>query len=305
MNLNRAQYILVILEEGSISAAARRLFISQAALSQAVRYVEEEVGLPVLERGRGEVKLTYAGERYVETVRQMLLLDRSFRNEIDEMKKEQSGQLRFGIPSQTGSKVIPSVFSVFQEAWPSIRLKITEKGSPELMRLIRQGELDLALIRTAIKEKGITYLQLQKSQMGVLAGKGSSLYQNYPNGTEIDISQAAGEKFVFMKTGHTSRFTQDKLLERKKIKLQPVLELDNFETAKRIIMNGEYVMVASYSSLQQDEETLAQARFYPLKGADNEEKTYLIYNDATYLTPYMKKWIQLIQEIYTNREEVD
>lgn len=303
MNLNRAQYILTILEEGSISAAARKLFISQAALSQAIRYVEEEVGLPVLERGRGEVKLTYAGERYVETARQMLLLERSFRNEIDEIKREQSGQLRFGIPSQTGSEVIPRTFSGFQNAWPSIRLKVTEKGSPELTRLVQQGELDLALIRTAAREKGITYVQLQKNQMGIFAGKGSGLYETYPDGTAIDIAQAAGETFIFMKTGHSSRFTQDKLLEREKLKLQPILELDNFETAKRIVIGGGCVMVASYSSLQRDEKALTKAHFYPLKGADNEEKTYLIYNDATYLTPYMKHWIQLIEEIYANKEE--
>ncbi len=303
MNLNRGQYILTILEEGSISAAARRLFISQAALSQTVRLVEEEVGLPVLERGRGEVKLTYAGERYVETIRQMLLLERSFYHEIDEIKREQSGELRFGIPLQNGALILPPILAEFQKAFPEVRLKITEKGSPELTSLLLQGDLDLALVRTAFCEKGLIYQKLQAEQLGLLAGKGSGLYERFEEGTALSIQQAEGERFVFMKKGHSSRFTQDKLLEKKKIKLNCILELDSFETAKNVVAHSGAVLFVSYSTLQRDEAMMARTKFFPLKDASNEENTYLTCNEATYLTPYMKKWKELLQDLYTRREK--
>ena len=301
MNLNRAQYILTLLEEGSISAAARKLIISQAALSQTVRLVEEEVGLPVLERGRREVKLTYAGERYVETVRQMLLLERSFRNQIDEIRREKSGEFRFGIPLQNGSLVLPPILAKFQKAYPSVRLKITEKGAPQLTALLLQGELDLALVRTAFCEKGLVYQKLQAEQLGLLAGKGSGLFEQYDEGSELEIQQAAKEKFVFMKQGHSSRFSQDKLLEKKKLKLNCILELDSFETAKNVVARIGAVMVVSYSALQRDEEMMARTKFFPLKDASNEENTYLVYHEATYLTPYMKKWMELLREFYERR----
>lgn len=319
MNLSRAQYILTILEEGSISAAAHKLFLSQAALSQAVRYVEEEVGLPVLQRGRGVVRLTYAGERYVETVRQMLLLERSFRNEIDEIKREESGQFRFGIPLHSGQVTLPGVLAEFLKDYPSVRLQVVEKGSPELVRMILQGELDLAVVRSIVipeqeqdqpkLEKGIVYELLQEEQMGILAGKGSGLYEKHPDGTPVDIEEAVDERFVFMKKGHSSRHTQDMLLEQRNLELQAVVELDNFETAKQVAINCGGVIISPYSNVYSDlhfntKENAGiknDVHFYPLKGAEAEENTYLIYHEATYLTPYMKRWIELVKEIYKNR----
>lgn len=298
MNLNRAQYILTILEEGSISEAAKKLFISPAALSQAVRLVEEELGLPILERSRGSARLTYAGERYAETVRQMLLLERNLYNEMDEIKREQNGLFRFGIPFLNGQLVLPKIFPVFHAAYPSIRLQITEKGSPDLIQMLLRGELDLALIRTAFCEKGLTYQLLQPERMGILAAKGSGLYDRYPNGTELDIRQAAGEQFIFLKKGHSSRFSQDKLLEAQDLKLSALLELDSFETAKQVTASCGGVMIISYSSFRRDEKIQEHTHFYPLKGTDNEENIYLAYNESTYLTPYMKKWAGLVESVY-------
>lgn len=295
MNLNRAQYILTILEEGSISAAARKLYISQAALSQAVRLVEEEVGMPVLERGRGSVKLTYAGERYVETVKQMLLLERSFRSEMDEIRREKSGQFRFGIPIRNGQRIIPGILPEFLKEYPSVKIHVQEYGSEELIRRVLRGDVDVAMVRTATFEKGIVYQLIQKEQMGLLAGKGSRLYETYEDGTPLDISQAADEAFVLMKNGHRSRHSMERLLEERKLKINAMIELDNFNTARQIVLNCAGVMVVPYSELIRTAEEKEQVHLYPLLGAEDEGSLYLIHHEAVYLTPYMRRWMELVK----------
>lgn len=298
MNLNRANYILAILEEGSISAAAHKLYISQSALSQTVRLVEEEVGLPILEREKGVMKLTFAGERYVNTVKQIFLLEKNFWNEIDEIRRELSGQFRFGIPHRIGQLILPGIVVPFRKEYPSVHMQVSEAGSARLTKMVVQGDLDMAVVRTAEFEKGICYHLLQKEQLGVFAGQKSGIYERYPDGTPIDIAEIAAEDFIFLKEGHSSRDSQDQLLEKKNLKLNAIFEIDNFETAKQMVMSCGAAMVVPYSSLQLNDEQKACTRFYPLTDAEEVSSIYLIYNESTYLTPFMKRWMELIEEMY-------
>ena len=298
MNLNRANYILTILEEGSISAAAHKLFISQAALSQTVRLVEEEVGLPILEREKGVLKLTFAGERYVDTVKQMMLLEKSFRNEIDEIKREQSGQFRFGILSRNGKIILPHVMPKFLKEYPLVQLQVTEKGSGLLTQMVAQGDLDLAIVRAETFEKRLVYRLLQKDQLGIFAGRGSRIFDQYPDETPLHISQAAAEKFVFLKEGRSSRESQERLMKNEQVQLHAIVDLDAFETATQMVMSCGAVMIAHRSALHLSGEELEKTHFYPLIGAEDEGSIYLIYHEAVYLTPYMRRWMELVEEMF-------
>ena len=70
MNINQAKYILTILSEGSFSAAANKLFLSQSALSQTVHAVEQSIGGKVFEKRNNKLSLTYSGELYIEAAKQ-------------------------------------------------------------------------------------------------------------------------------------------------------------------------------------------------------------------------------------------
>ena len=74
MNLKHAQYIMTILQEGSITAAAKKLFISQPSLSQVVKLAETNLGAPVFNRSTDPISLTPAGEKYVEAAKQILAI---------------------------------------------------------------------------------------------------------------------------------------------------------------------------------------------------------------------------------------
>ena len=72
MNLKQAQYIKTIAECGSVTAAAKKLFVSQPSLSQMLRQVEQEIGLPLFDRSVSPLRPTYAGEKYLHAADRML-----------------------------------------------------------------------------------------------------------------------------------------------------------------------------------------------------------------------------------------
>ncbi|MEG0803617.1 MAG: substrate-binding domain-containing protein, partial [Pygmaiobacter sp.] len=260
---------------------------------------EKNLGATIFERKNGALQLTCAGERYVSTVRQMLLLEHNLENEIDEIKRECGGSLRFGIPVHHSLMVLPYVLPAFQHEYPLVRLEITEKGSADLSHMIAEGLLDMALVRSVTREKDVIYIQLQEERMGLLAGKDSGIYQKYPNMTELDLAQAADEKFVYMRRGHSSRSTQDKLTEKSNLQLPMMLELDSFETAREVAVRCGGVMVAPSTVLERDKTLQKRAHFYPLKDADNEQNTFLVYHKNIYLTKYMQSWAELLKKAYT------
>ena len=88
MNIKHAQYMLTVMQEGSITAAAKKLLISQPSLSQTVKAVEDELGLPIFDRRAKRLTLTYAGQRYVESMREIMTAERNFLSEIAEMKND-------------------------------------------------------------------------------------------------------------------------------------------------------------------------------------------------------------------------
>lgn len=168
MNLNNANYILTILQEGSFSAAAQKLYISQPALSQTVKKVEKSLGTQIFTRIGNRLKLTYAGERYVQTARQILALENNLQNEINEINKENCGLLRFGIPIQMSYIVIPDILREFQKKYPKVVLHIEEKGSSALIQMVADGELDIALARHSGRQNSMVFQFVQEERIVLL-----------------------------------------------------------------------------------------------------------------------------------------
>ena len=71
MNIKHAQYMLTVMQEGSITAAAKKLYISQPSLSQMIKLVETNLGTPIFNRSTDPITLTYAGEKYIEAAKDL------------------------------------------------------------------------------------------------------------------------------------------------------------------------------------------------------------------------------------------
>ena len=94
MNLKQAQYVKTIAECGSITAAAKKLFVSQPSLSQMLRQIEQEIGLPIFDRSTSPLRLTYAGEKYLYAAERILAANSELESQLKEIKQEHAGRLR-------------------------------------------------------------------------------------------------------------------------------------------------------------------------------------------------------------------
>ena len=82
MNEKHIQYVLTIVQEGSITAASKKLYVSQPSLSQTIKLIERDLGAPIFDRNTTPVSLTFAGQKYVEAAQKVVDIRRSLQEEI-------------------------------------------------------------------------------------------------------------------------------------------------------------------------------------------------------------------------------
>ena len=129
MNIKHAQYMLTVMQEGSITAAAKKLYISQPSLSQMIKLVETNLGTAIFNRSTDPITLTYAGQKYIEAAKQILTINNNLQKEIDEINHEDHGTIRLGIPVQRAMQVLPYVLPRFMKQYPYVDIDLQEHGS--------------------------------------------------------------------------------------------------------------------------------------------------------------------------------
>ena len=296
MNMKQALYFKTIAQYGTITAAAKQLYISQPSLSQTLRQIEDEVGTPLFDRSTSPFHLTYAGERYLKAVEAMLDIETRLKEEIESIRRDDGGRLRLGISVTRAMQVLPDVIPIFTKAYPNVTIELTEAASASLEGLLQKGQIDLALAALEANEANIAYELIEKESIGILAGKDSQLAQLVPSGTPISLEMVEKEAFVSLDTSHSSRIIQDRLFRRYNIRPKILLETSSLEVARRVALKSGACMVLP--DVYADEFVFnSGGAFYPLKDYENHRHFYAGYRNDENTKKYIRDFVSITTSV--------
>ena len=296
MNMKQALYFKTIAQYGTITAAAKQLYISQPSLSQTLRQIEDEVGTPLFDRSTSPFHLTYAGERYLKAVEAMLDIETRLKEEIESIRRDDGGRLRLGISVTRAMQVLPDVIPIFTKAYPNVTIELTEAASASLEGLLQKGQIDLALAALEANEANIAYELIEKESIGILAGKGSQLAQLVPSGTPISLEMVEKEAFVSLDTSHSSRIIQDRLFRRYNIRPKILLETSSLEVARRVALKSGACMFLP--DVYADEFVFnSGGAFYPLKDYENHRHFYACYRNDENTKKYIRDFVSITTSV--------
>jgi DNA-binding transcriptional LysR family regulator len=146
VQLRQLQYFAAVAETRHFTRAAEAVHVAQPSLSKQIHTLERELGTPLFRRARGNVTLTAAGETLLPLARRILADADSARIQVQELAGLGRGRLRLGATPSLATVLLPDVVRRFCRAFPGIDIFVEERGGRDLVRLLAQGELDLALI---------------------------------------------------------------------------------------------------------------------------------------------------------------
>lgn len=294
INLKHIPAIMSIVREGSITAASKKLYISQPALSQIVKSVEAELRAPLFERNGARLKLTHAGELYVAAGQSIQDIERDLHARIDETSGEVYGELRLGISVQRGLQLLPYVIPSFIEKYPGVSIQLYEEGSARLERLVTEGQFDVAFITTTSKRNHLRYVLIENEQLVLIAAKTTALAQRFPDGATIDIAEAVDERFISMSVGHSVREIQDKLFDENDLHPRILLETHNMEAAKSIAARSGAVFLVPSVYVPDTMADRSRVHVYHISNHIYERHFYFCYRQGMYLTGYQHDLVQIV-----------
>jgi DNA-binding transcriptional LysR family regulator len=138
-----ARAFLTVVETGSVTFAANRLHLTQGAVSQQLRRLEEMSEQPLFRRAGRRIIPTPEGQRLVPTIKQFLMANEQLVAALRQPAFE--GEVRFGIPYDIIGSYVPPILRRFSQAFPSIRVSIICKDTIVLLQELKSGGIDLAL----------------------------------------------------------------------------------------------------------------------------------------------------------------
>lgn len=294
MNIKHAQYMLTVLKEGSITAAAKKLYISQPSLSQMIKLVENTLGTPIFNRSTDPITLTYAGEKYIEAAKKILTINDNLIKEIEEINHEEHGTIKLGIPVQRAMQVMPYVLPRFYAKYPHVKVDVRESGSANTEAAVLDGNVDLACLTTYPKHEELNYILIEEEELVLLTSRNSQLAKRIPSGTPISITEAKNEKFISSKVGHSVRDTQDRLFVTYDIQPEILMETSSIEVGKRTAIACDAVMICPINYIEMTPELHPSCCVYPIQGIEQRRSFYVCHRKELYLTKYMRDFIEIL-----------
>lgn len=146
MNIHQLTVLAAIAREGTFSNAALVLDTSQAAVSRAIASLEDELGVPLLKRGRFGAKLTQVGERVLFHSHKMLELRERIDYEVNLEKGLYAGRLRIGSFRSAATHLLPPILARFREQFPRVEVSLTELEPAGVEQALREGQVDIGLV---------------------------------------------------------------------------------------------------------------------------------------------------------------
>ncbi len=171
MDLKQLRYFVTVAEEGTISAAAKKLFMSQPPLSTQMKLLEQELGCPLFERGQKHIRLTETGKLLYERALNLLRMESSLRQDIEACAQTEKDTIRLGVVSSVICTRAGEWISGFLDENKNVRFEITESNTYSLIEKLRTDQIHAALVRTPFPENEFAVTGLAREKMIVVCAK--------------------------------------------------------------------------------------------------------------------------------------
>lgn len=168
MDIRQMKYFKTIVEEGTISKAAKKLHMAQPPLSMQLKHLEEELSVILLKRGNKQVELTEAGNRFYKRCLQILDLTEITKNEL---KQSYQDVLRIGITSSNSGLIQQESIQEFIKKNKHVQYAIHEGSTYEILDLLLSHNIDLGIVRTPFDTSQVNTFYLEKEPMIAIGKK--------------------------------------------------------------------------------------------------------------------------------------
>ncbi len=308
-----ADYIYEVYKDKSFTLAAKKLFVSQPALSATIRRAEEELGFKVFDRNTSPLVLTDAGKIYIAAVEEMYKIERNLKNYVENIYSLNVGDISVSGAAFISSFILPRIIMEFSKKYPGIKILFVESNSLNLQEKLLSEEIEI-LIDYDFDEKMFETVALKKEHILLAVPKAYKIndaFKEFQLSVEdiqrnrhlkkdvkpVNLSKFENEKFIQLKTGNNMQKQSQKICKEYGFVPQSIIKVDQLMTAYNISGSGMGITFTTDSVICAAADT-GNLVFYKLKSKYAERMLTVAYKKKTYISPAVTEFVRIAKEIY-------
>jgi DNA-binding transcriptional LysR family regulator len=295
ITIQQMEAIISLVEERSFSRAAKKMLLTQPALTKNIKNIESYLGVRVVNRSNAGISLTPEGKIIYAYARHMVKLRNDAREKILKLHENTGGNIYISASTIPATYILPRILSEFRNSHPDIMVYIQTADSEDSLNMVLDGEVEIGCIGKKPLNKKLIAEPLWKDRL-ILAVPKTHRWRKKKSITWPEITD---EPFILREKGSGTRECLESYLKESKTinlsHLRSCCELGSSEAVKEAIIAGLGVSIISIHAVKRE---LAHGLLceVPISGGRMERNFYLIYRRQTDFRPAHKIFIDFLKK---------
>ena len=249
MLLRHARYLLAVADQGSFTRAAAELHVSQPALSQQIRQLEETLGAQLLDRSGRVVRPTDAGRVYIDHARRALREFEAGRRAIHDVEGLERGALRIAFTPTFATYLVGPLVQQFYARHPRVLISIRALAQVEMEPALTADALDLGIAFGDVRTEDVAAEPLYQEQLCLIVGEGHPAYGR----TVMPAAELQGMDLALLDTTFVTRQTIDQYFHDQQVAPRVAVECETAGQLMAIVRGGGLATVAPEAAARRGE----------------------------------------------------
>lgn len=312
-----SKYVYEVYRCKSVSVAAKKLFISQPALSAAIKKAESELGTPIFDRKTLPFSLTAEGKVYMEAIEKMLQIEKQTADRIHDIRSFKGGTLKIGTSTHVSFYVIPKILEVFRQKYPLVDINILMTESSSLFELLEKGSADLIFSPISTPPEGYSAVPLFEETFVVALSshtpgcehlhKYAITYDELVNGTFLkekritDPSMFHGIEFIYSPPNTSIHKKRNLLLGKSDIPPYITSNAGRQQLGYNLMLSGFGAFLTTDVNIATMPAS-SKCMYFVLGGSDAKQRFSIIYpeKENDYTLQIIRQFVDIAKDLYSS-----
>jgi len=289
MHIENFKVFCDLVESKSFSRAAKLNGITQSAVSQQLRTMEENLKTIIVDRSQKQFRLSAEGDIFYKAAKEILMRYDQLNSDLLATKSIVSGRLHISTVYSVGLHEMPPYIKEFMQKYPQVKARIEFSRSNRVYDDVAAGVSDLGIVAFPAKNRQIEVIPFKEDRLVLICAPSHPLAKE----SAVSLKALANERFIAFEGDIPTRKATDLFLREAKVDLDPVLEFDNIETMKRAVEIEAGVALVPSATVAQEVKlgTLCEVA---IKGKPLVRPLGVLYRKGRVLTPAMRHFIETL-----------
>jgi DNA-binding transcriptional LysR family regulator len=259
MHIETLKVFCDVIDSRSFSTAAAQNFVTQSAVSQQIRALETKYQCKLIERTRGNVQVTPAGEKVYLAAKEIVQRFVDMEGDLQALNHRVGGKLRIATVYSVGLYELSAPLRRFLRAYPQVNVHLDYSRAAKIQEDVLHGAVDLGIVAYPSKRPYLVVLPFREDSLVLVCHPQHPLAQH----KQISIKKLHGEDFIGFERDTATRRAIDRVLRTRGVSVRYVAEVDNIDTIKRFVEVGQGIAIVPEPAVQSEvkSETLVVVRF--------------------------------------------